>query len=393
MNSIPTAADNFSLIDGGLFRKVQVRLRVNNHQGALALAGICFAWLPLVILNAIDGTLYTGVTFPFVEDIAMHARILIALPVLILIRKVIDVKSSGVIKYVSDFLLDPADRQKLLDVKLPRFRKLACSSLTELILLMIILGSILSIVKSGVYGGLQGGDTSWKFAGLPEDNVMSLAGKWAVFVSIPFFQFMLLQWLWRYIVWMMLLFHISRLPLKLLPTHADRSGGLGILILAQRSFSFIFAAGSLVLSGQLIGYIIKSPDDILMVQRVGIGYIILSVILLMLPLVFFIGRLVKTKQLGLLHLSELGIEMSQTFEKEWLNKEPFEDRVEKRQVDPSMAYDYSSMYDVLQQLRVVPITLRDVIGIAVSLALPFVPILFVYYSAAEVLAKILGLLM
>lgn len=393
MNSIPTAADNFSLIDGGLFRKVQVRLRVNNHQGALALAGICFAWLPLVIFNAIDGTLYTGVSNPFVDDIAMHARILIALPVLILIRKVIDVKSSGVIKYVSDFLLDPADRQKLLDVKLPRFRKLACSSLTELILLMIILGSILSIVKSGVYGGLQGGDTSWKFAGLPEDNVMSLAGKWAVFVSIPFFQFMLLQWLWRYIVWMMLLFHISRLPLKLLPTHADRSGGLGILILAQRSFSFIFAAGSLVLSGQLIGYIIKSPDDILMVQRVGIGYIILSVILLMLPLVFFIGRLVKTKQLGLLHLSELGIEMSQTFEKEWLNKEPFEDRVEKRQVDPSMAYDYSSMYDVLQQLRVVPITLRDVIGIAVSLALPFVPILFVYYSAAEVLAKILGLLM
>ena len=393
MNSIPPSAKNFSLIEGGLFRKAQVKLGVNNHQGALALAGICFAWLPLVILNALDGTLYSGVSSPFVEDIAMHARILIALPVLILIRKVIDIKSTGAIKYVSDYILEPADRQRLLEVKLPRYRKLACSSLTEVVLLLIILASILSLVESGVYGGLQGGATTWKFAGLPENNVMSLAGKWAVFISVPFFQFLLLQWLWRYIVWMMLLLHIARLPLKLLPTHADRSGGLGILILAQRSFSFIFAAGSLVLSGQLIGYILKSPEEIMMVQRVGIGYIILSLILLILPLLFFMGKLVKTKQLGLLHLSELGIEMSQTFEKEWLNKESFEDRIEKRQVDPSMAYDYSSMYDVLQQLRVVPVTLRDVIGIAVSLALPFVPILFVYYSAAEVLQKIIGLLM
>ena len=393
MDSNSLSTDHFSLIEGGLFRKVQMKLGVRNHQGLLAVAGICFAWLPLVILTAMAGTLYEGVSMPFVKDIAMHSRILIALPILILIRKVIDVKSAGVIKYVSDYLLEPADRQKLLGDKLPWFRKLACSSLTEIVLILVVLASILSLVQSGVYGGLQGGDTTWKFSGLPEDNVMSLAGKWAVFISIPFFQFLLLQWLWRYIVWMMLLFHISTLPLKLLPTHADRSGGLGILILAQRSFSFIFAAGSLVISGQLMGLTMKSTDDILMVQRVGFGYIILGVILLVLPLAFFIGKLVKTKQLGLLHLSMLGIDMSRSFEKDWLNESPIEKRVEERLVDPSMAYDYSSMYDLLQQLRIVPVTLRDVIGLAVSLALPFVPILFVYYSASEVLAKILGLLM
>jgi hypothetical protein len=191
----------------------------------------------------------------------------------------------------------------------------------------------------------------------------------------------------------MLLYRFAKSPLKLLPTHADRSGGLGIMILAQRSFSFIFFAGSMVISGQLIVLIMNSPDAILMVQRVGIGYIILCLLLLLLPLFFFIGKLVKTKQMGLLRLSKLGTEMSRTFEGDWLTDIPFEKRIEDRRVDPSMAYDYASMYDVLQQLRVVPVTARDIISIAVTIAIPFLPILFVYFSAAEVLEKIIGLLL
>ncbi len=390
-NQLP--ADNYSFLEGGLFRKAQRKFGVENHQGFLAVAGICFAWLPLVVLTAIDGTLYTGVTHTFLEDVAMHARILIAVPVLILIRSVIDIKTTAVTRYMSESLLEPDVRQKLLSVKLPKLRKLACSSWTEIVLLLIVASAVISVYQSGVYGGLQGVDSDWKFAGRPEENVLSLAGTWAVCFSIPFFQFLLLQWLWRYIVWMMLLFHFSKLPLKLLPTHADRSGGLGIVMLAQQSLSFIFLAGSLVISGQLLVHLTNSADNIIMVQRVGIGYIVLSVLLLILPMFFFMGRLVRTKQLGLLRLSMLGTTMSKAFEQEWLNDKPIEQRIEAGLVDPSMAYDYSCMYDLLQQLRVLPVNIRDVISMAVALALPFIPILFVYYSAAEVLQKIIGFLM
>lgn len=389
-NQLP--ANNYSFLEGGLFRKAQKKFGVENQQGLLAVAGICFAWLPLVVLTALDGTLYSGASHPFLEDVAMHARILLAVPVLILIRNVIDIKTTAVTKYIAENLLEPDVRQKLLSVKLPWLRKLACSSWTELVLILIVTSALISVYQSGVFGGIQGVDSNWKFIGKPEENILSLAGKWAVCISIPFFQFLLLQWLWRYIVWMMLLFHFSKLPLRLLPTHADRSGGLGIIILAQRSLSFIFVAGSLVICGQLLVHLTNSPDGIMLVQRVGIGYILLGVILLILPLLFFMGKLVKTKQLGLLRLSMLGTDMSRTFEQEWLNDRPIEQRIEEKHVDPSMAYDYASMYDLLQQLRIVPITLRDVIGLAVSLALPFIPILFVYYSAAEVLEKILGFL-
>ncbi len=386
-------ADNYSFLEGGLFRKTQKKFGVENHQGFLALAGICFAWLPLVVLTAIDGTLYTGVTHSFLEDVAMHARILIAVPVLILIRKVVDYKTTAVTKYISESLLEPDVRQKLLSGKLPWLRKLACSSVTELVLFLIVASAVISVYKSGVFLGLQGVDSDWKFDGEPGQNGLSLAGKWALFISIPFFQFLLLQWLWRYIVWMMLLFHFSKLPLKLLPTHADRSGGLAIVMLAQQSMSFIFVAGSLVISGKLLVHLANSPDNIMLVQQVVIGYIVLSVFLLILPMCFFVGKLLKTKQSGLLHLSLLGAAMSRSFEQAWLNDKPIEQRIEAGLVDPSMAYDYSCMYDLLQQFRVLPVTIRDVISMVVGLALPFIPVLFVYYSAAEVLQKIVGLLM
>ena len=92
-------------------------------------------------------------------------------------------------------------------------------------------------------------------------------------------------------------------------------------------------------------------------------------------------------------MSKLSVELSSTFEKQWLNDIPLEKRIEDQHVDPSMAFDYASMYDLLQQLRIIPVTLRDVASMAIMLLIPFLPILFIYYSAAEVMQKLAGLLL
>lgn len=391
MNQQPV--ENYSFIEGGLFSKVQKKLGVHEHQLILALAGICFAWLPLFILSLLDGKLYNGASVPFLHDIAMQARFLVALPVFILIRKVIDVKTTAVIKYMTISLLGEEEQKRMLTVVLPKMRRWACSSLTEGIMLVIVFGSVWSLVQKVGYGGLQGDGSNWRFIGLPADNMLSLAGKWAAFISIPFFQFLLLQWVWRYIVWMMLLFRFATAKLILLPTHADRSGGIGVVILAQRSFSLILATVSIVISGQLIVYVLNSRENIQMVGGIGIGYILLCLVLLLLPLFFFMGKLVRTKQVGLIRLSRLSSELSTKFEKEWLNDTVIEKRIEEQQVDPSMAYDYSCLYDLLQEFRVIPLLPRDIISFVITIAVPFIPILFVYFSAVEVLQKIIGLLL
>ncbi len=386
------SSEDFSLSAGGPFNRALQRMRLQNKQGKLTVAGLCITWLPLLILAIFEGTLYAGSQLPFLKDIAMHARLLVALPMLITIELSIDSKAYVVIKYLAEELMSLDERQKFLTTAFRRARKLTGSALTEIILLLIVIGATVSFVGGGVYGALEGGTTSWMTYTGAAGQQMSIAGYWAIFISIPIFQFLILRWLWRYIVWVILLFHLSKAKLKLMPTHADRAGGLGIIMIAQRSFNLIFVAGGISISGRLIEQLLKHPDSFESIKRQGIAYIVISLVFLLVPLLFFMGKLFKTKNDGLLHMSNLGATMSRQFEREWVNDMPVEKKIEKTPVDPSMIFDYSGMYDSLQQLRTIPVTLRDIIGMALMLFVPFIPIPFIHFSVVELLQKIATLL-
>ena len=180
--------------------------------------------------------------------------------------------------------------------------------------------------------------------------------------------------------------------LNLQPTHADRAGGLGIILLAQRSFNLLFAVISVLISGALVTQLMENPDSFNTVRGEMIGYIVFCLVLLLCPLLFFTGKLVRIKNEGLVHLSNLGATLSRKFEAEWINDLPIEKIISNKQADPSMVYDYAGVYDAVQQLRIIPVTLRDVISMALILFVPFIPILLIHFSVADLLQKILGLL-
>ena len=189
-----------------------------------------------------------------------------------------------------------------------------------------------------------------------------------------------------------MLFRISKAKLNLLSTHADRACGLGVISLAQISFSMIFVIGSVVLSGQFISTLLQEPESYNSIRGLAIAYIVISLFLIIFPLVFFMGKLLKTKNNGLTELSRLGADLSRKFENEWLNTEPIEKVPTADPINPSMIYDYAGMYENLQLIRPLPITLRDIITMAVMLFVPFIPILFIHFSVAELLQKIAGML-
>jgi hypothetical protein len=383
---------DFAISEGGLFDRTLLKMHLHNKQGKLALVSLCIAWLPLVIFTAIAGTFYSGSQLPFLKDVSMQARILVALPILVFIKFAIDSKVSAVAKYLSEALMDEEQRQLVLSKVLYRAKRLTTSLASEIILLLIVVLATISLVKGNVLSELQSGKTSWMAFAKDERLELSTAGYWAVIISIPIFQFLLLRWLWRYFVWTMLLLRLSRAELNLLPTHADRSGGLGIIMLAQRRFNLIFVAGSVVISGQFIAQIMANRESFNVIRGEVVAYIIFCIVLILIPLLFFTAKLVKAKDEGLLHLSSLAATMSGKFEKEWVNDLPIEKKVEEDHVDPSMLYDYNGLYDTLQQLRTVPITVRNIIGMAFTLFVPFIPIPLLYFSVPELLQRIVGLL-
>src|SRR6201987_289916 len=92
MGSMPTMK-KLSVIDGGPLDRLQRRLGLMKLEAPLivrrALVFSLVAWLPLLILSALQGTLLTNVKIPFLYDPSVHIRFLLSVPLLIVAEVVI----------------------------------------------------------------------------------------------------------------------------------------------------------------------------------------------------------------------------------------------------------------------------------------------------------------
>jgi hypothetical protein len=111
------------------------------------------------------------------------------------------------------------------------------------------------------------------------------------------------------------------------------------------------------------------------------------------PLLFFIRGLIWTKYMGHLYLGEAGVNVSERFEDEWVSLMSEKKETAGGTVDPSYQADFTSVYRYLQDLSVIPFRLGDLIQISLIFFLPFIPVFFMHYSVAELLEKILGVLL
>src|SRR4030095_3409740 len=60
-------------------------------------------------------------------------------------------------------------------------------------------------------------------------STLSAAGVWYAYVSLPLFQFLLLRWYFRMLIWFQLMWRLSRIDLHLVPTHPARCAGVAFL--------------------------------------------------------------------------------------------------------------------------------------------------------------------
>src|SRR5215472_7766392 len=78
---------DFSLVLGGPLYQLLLRARMVQPSMDLVqrriLAAALITWLPLAALTALGGGLLSGVSVPFLYDIDVHVRFLVALPLLI----------------------------------------------------------------------------------------------------------------------------------------------------------------------------------------------------------------------------------------------------------------------------------------------------------------------
>ena len=116
---------------------------------------------------------------------------------------------------------------------------------------------------------------------------------------------MLARWYFRLFVWARFLWQVSRLELKLLPTHPDRCGGLGFLAIVSVAFAPLLLAQGALLAGTIANQIFFAGAKLLHFKLEIIAMVAVMLLAVVGPLLVFIRPLGKAKRSGLIEYGAL----------------------------------------------------------------------------------------
>jgi hypothetical protein len=215
--------------------------------------------------------------------------------------------------------------------------------------------------------------TWYAFAG-GSGHRLTLAGWWYALVGAPLFQFLAWRWLWRLSIWYCFLWRMTRLDLRVIPTHPDRAGGLGFVGEAQRSFWIIVVAVSAAAAGVLANEIVFARVPLLAFKFAIAGYVLVVLLVFLGPLLMFTPRLLTARIESLRNYSALAIDHNQQFDGKWVRgANPARDPLLGAPEISSLA-DLDGAFGVLDDMKPIPFRLRDAVALAVAALLPMAPL-------------------
>ncbi|KIN91118.1 hypothetical protein [Thauera sp. SWB20] len=348
------------------------------------------AWLPLLLLSVIEGrAVGAGVPVPFFYDFAVHIRFMVALPLLFVAEFVAHQRLRPVVKAFEARGLIPFDARECFDTALGSAFKARNSVVAELVIIALVYAvGVLVVLKH--YVPIDG--TTWFSELSPGGAELSMAGLWYGFVSLPIFQFLMLRWYYRVFIWARFMWQVSRLPLRLVPTHPDRAGGLGFLAHSISAFALLALAHSVVLAGQLLNRIVHRgaslPDFAL-----EIGAMVVVLLLLALaPLAVFAGQLAQLRRTGLDEYGVLAQRLAGEFDTKWVRGGAPADEPLLGSPDISALADMGGSYEVIENMRSVPIAPEALIPLVVAILLPMLPLTLTMMPLDALVKALVGLM-
>ena len=358
----------------------------DSHTGIriLLLSGI--AWLPLVVLTLIDGTFISDdITIPFIKDVVPYVRGLVIIPLLVMADNVIEPMMTRIVRYLRVSGIVPGSELERLDRAVNRMAYLMNNKWIQAII--VILAVLVSWLLRTDYVDMwkEEGVTSWALWSKQGEVDETMAGLWFLFITSPLISFLFYRWIWRFIAWTLFLYRVSRLKLELYASHTDLAGGLGIFGGGQSLFGILFMVMATMISSQLANNLLYEGEHLVDIRLIVLVFIVLSIIVIEAPLLFFTGKLFNLKRKALAEYGALEQQISGDFHRQWITDEG-EKLVDSMQ--PSAMADYSAVYEIVNSMRIVPLHPRVIALLAVILVLPFLPLVLTEQSIWDVLNKI-----
>lgn len=384
---------DFSIVLGGPFFQLLRKAHLTGNALELikqrTITISLLAWLPLFILSVVKGQAWgDGTNLPFIEDFEVHIRFLVALPLIVLAELMVHQRILAMVQQFEERNLIPEYAREQFRKAITTAYRFRNSVFAELFILVLIYVIGYNVVWNK---SMALDTTAWYSEPALGKGHLSLAGVWFRYVSLPLFQFLLLRWYYRIFIWSRFLFQVSRIQLKLMPTHPDCLGGLGFLSNTVFAFIPLAVAHGAVLAGMIANHIFHQNAVLLDFKIELIIIVVLVICLVMLPLFFFSFQLSDTKRTGSLEYGKFATLYTQGFDARWIHGDSTINSPECTHEISGLS-DLSNSYHVIQRMQIIPIVRNDIIMLILATIAPVLPLVLTMMPLSELIKILTGVL-
>ena len=355
---------DFKIGEGGLLRRFETAAHLT-RAGRQILTAIALTWVPVMTFGLISEHLQ-GQPEPLLRHATMHVRLLIAAPVLLFIDQMFPRTCSIILAQLAFKSFIPEDAEPRFQSILRSGARLANSWIPETLLLVVSIG----LGVAALFGLVPA-------SGVSSGGGWSPAQLWYTLTDWPFVQFLLWRSLWRWMIWVRILFGLARIRLDLVPTHPDRRAGISFLRLPSVGYCafLLFAAASmlcaewgdtLTLNASLSGF---AP---LLALFAGVGALIAFG-----PLLAFAPQLFRARRRGIIDCGARACDEGRRLQRR-ISRAQDDGDFTMASVEISALCDVGSIYrEAVDRLQIVLVDRRDLIGLLAATLAPVVPMMLI----------------
>jgi hypothetical protein len=386
--------ESFSTVLGGPLFQLFLRTRLTDDALQLVrrriLVVALFAWLPLLLLSTLERHLLGGgLTVPFLLDADVHARFLVAVPLLIGSERLVHQRLRVVVRQFLERQLIPESAMPRFDAAITLSSRLRNSVLAEVMLIVFVYGVGVLVVWRH-YVALD--TTTWYAIPRATEAQLSVAGIWYGYVSLPIFQFLLLRWYFRMGIWACFLWQVSRIRLNLIPTHPDQNAGLGFLTGTFCAFGPLAAAHGAVAAGQMANRIFFLGTTLPEFKLEIAVLVVVVLCVVFAPLLVFTPQLETAKRTGNREYGILAERYVREFDAKWLRSGAPVDEPLVGSADIQSLADLGNSLEVVRTMRLTPITADSLLRTAAAVLIPIAPLALTMMPLEELVKTLLGLM-
>jgi len=375
-----SAPTELSLVRGGPFYRAQQALRLiypnRWNVGRRIAVLIAISWVPLFLITAFVNP--EGLRSLF-TDYRVHARVLIAVPALLIGEIVMHSRLREVFIYLREANLLDAPHMAYMNGVVAKVVRLRDAFLPELLIIALIYTRLALRYRALV------DTTPWMGQEFGAGYHFTAAGWYGVFVSAPLFNFLLALALWRWFLWTFFAFELSRRDLRLVATHPDERGGLNFLALSISAFAPIAFAVCTVIGSTWRHDILHHGAHLMNFKLSAIVLVLLIILIALGPLLFFVPRLGALRRKGILEYGILGQLQSTEFQEKWILHRAGHEAEFFLAPEINILAGFGNKYEKIDQLLPFPADKGSCYALAASIAIPALTVVLAEIPLAVVL--------